>query len=376
MSDLLTSLQTVSSVKSRIVALENGGPNDKNRARNDSQGREDRPLLEIAQDLRSKTFESSKDETSRSKSTGKENESFRKRHKKVDSTAFIKQIYLTSPSQHDLSDDAREILKSQPDQQDLLAVLQYLQCGIDEQHDFNIRAPSARSSQLTNALVNVTIVDHWCRLRRVHLSEEDKKLKRYLLCCLTSVTGLGALLAQIKKLSTTTNTGGGGHTLTQDMISVLEHVLVSSSNIYDFIENTLKITVKPTQRHVIWQELISLLAGSKILTVVAQSSSAIQKVKEDEVKSISWLGDGPRYCTWLAKNIAHAATTLFVKETEAWSMLAQITRRGFSLGNRGNEVVSLIWLYLVLILQILLYPRSTAVSCLVTKPHGQLCTSF
>lgn len=344
MPDLLTPLKTVSSVKSRIGALENVMPKDGGRAPNDSQGREGRPLIEIAQKLRSENVETVKEELSiRSKSSStingsfndSLNGSFRRGHKRIDSTAFLKQTYLGSPTTYDLSDDAHEILKSQPDREDLLSVLQYLQYGIERKHDFNIRAPSAKSSQITNALVGVTVVDHWHHLRGRNLSQEDKQLKRCLLFCLTSVTGLGALLAQIKKLSSRTAGADGEHALTRDMVSVLEHILARSSTLYDLIKDTLNATDKPGQRHVVWQELVSFLAGSKILTIVAQSS-ADRKVEEDVDDASTWLGEGPRYCLWLAKNIAHAATTLHVKETESWSMLALLTRRGFSLGNRGT----------------------------------------
>jgi hypothetical protein len=338
MPDLLTPLQTVSSVKSRIVALENAVPKDGIRDRDDSQGQDGRPLIEIVQKLRSKSIESTKTDLSRSKSTGGEDLSFRKGHKKIDSTAFLEQTYLRSPSTHDLSEDAREILKSQPDEEDLLAVLQYLKCGIEKKHDFDIRAPSSKSSQITNTLVSVTVIDHWHRLKRKNLSEEEKQLKRCLLSCLKTVTGLGSLLAQIKKLSAA---AGGEHALTRDMLSVLENILAPNSTVSDLMRDTLSTTEKPTLRHVIWQELVSLLAGSKILTIVAQSL-AKRKIEESVEEPSNWLGDGPRYCSWLAKGIAHAATSLHVKETEEWSMLAQISRRGFSLGNRGKPTLNLL----------------------------------
>jgi hypothetical protein len=336
MPDLLTSLQTVSSVKSRIVALEKSGPQASVRARNDSQGEENEPLIAIAQDQKKNIVECHQEKPSRSKSTPSEEGSFRKGHKRVDSTAFLKQTYLTVSPTNNLTDDAGEILKSQPDQEDLLAVLQYLQCGIDRKHDFNIRAPGAKASQITNILINETAVDHWYRLKQKRLSHEDRQLKSALVSCLSSVTGVGALLAQMKKMAPNT-AAGAENALKHDMISILEQILSPSSTVYDFIQNTLSLTEKPTQRHVIWQEFISLLAGSKVLTVVAQASGPRRFDEEEkEETTISWLGSGPKYCKWLAKSIANAATTLLVKETEAWSMLAQISKRGFSLGNRGE----------------------------------------
>lgn len=334
MPDLLTPLQTINSVKTRIVALEQSGPQTPNRVGNDAQELGDSPLIDIAQDQKSKIVEVQQEPPTRSTSASTENEVSRKGHRRINSTAFLKQTYLAQQPTNDLSSDACEILKSQPGQEDLLAVLQYLQYGIEKKHEFNIRAPSAKASQITNALVNETVVDHWYRLKQVPISQEDKKLKRCLVSCLSSVTGIGVLLAQVKKLAAKT-AAGAENALKYDMISVLEQILLPPNIIHEFIQNTLSITEKPSQRQVVWQEFTSLLAGSKLLAVVAQASGA-GKIDGEGLK-LSWLGDGPSYCKWLARSIAHAATTLLVKETEAWSMLAQLTRRGFSLGNRGKN---------------------------------------
>lgn len=372
MPDIFTSLQTVSSVKNRVVALEESGPLVSTRARNDSQGKEDQPLIEITSERKKTSVDSHSGKFSTSKSNPADDGSYRKGHKRLDSTAFLKQTYLTVTPTKDLSDDAREILRSQPGQEDLLAVLQYLQCGIERKHDFNIRAPSAKGSQITNALVNATVVDHWYRLKQKRLSHDDRQLKRALVSCLSSVTGVGALLAQGKKLAPK-NATGGENALKHDMISVLEQILSPSSTIYDFIQNTLSVSDKPTQRHVVWQEFISLLAGGKILTVVAQASRA-GEVDVEEGSTISWLGNGPKYCNWLARSIAHAANALFVKETEAWSMLAQITKRGFSLGNRGKNQSSR-GRQSVLISQTPSLQKFTVVSSSATNHHGQPCTN-
>jgi hypothetical protein len=332
MPDLLTPLQTISSVKNRIVAFEKSGPQSPNRVGDDAQDPGHSPLIEIAQDQNRKIVEVQQEPPTISTSASTENESARKGHRRINSTAFLKQTYLTRQPTNDLSGDACEILKSQPGQEDLLAVLQYLQYGIDKKHEFNIRAPSIKASQITNALVNETVVDHWYRLKQVPISQEDKKLKRCLVSCLSSVTGIGVLLAQVKKLATKT-AAGAENALMYDVISVLEQILLPPNIIYEFIQGTLSVTGKPTQRQVIWQEFVSLLAGSKILAVVAQASGS--EKSDGEGHRPSWLGDGLRYCKWLSRSIAHAATALLVKETEAWSMLAQMTRRGFSLGNRG-----------------------------------------
>src|SRR5271163_2949401 len=88
-----------------------------------------------------------KDENLTAVSSAQNRESKHTRHKKQDSTAFLQQIYLQSnTSTNTLPDDARQILKGQPDEEDFLAVLRYLQFGIDGRHDFNIRVSGPKAS--------------------------------------------------------------------------------------------------------------------------------------------------------------------------------------------------------------------------------------
>ena len=262
------------------------------------------------------------------------------RHKKQDSTAFLQQVYLHSDdSSETLPDDATEILKSQPDYEDLLAVLKYLQCGLEGKHDFNIRSSGPKASQILNVLATVTVPDRWESLNTKPVATRDKEAKSMVLSCLTSVAGLGALYARIKRLtSLAISTKTAQSLMLKDSIDVLAEVLHPSSFIETVLGDTMKLHIKPAQRAIVWQELCSFVAGGKILSAVAQALPLVESGSDDQ-GSARWLGDGNQYSKWLANNICRAATRVAVAQGEAWPMLAQLLKRGLSLGHSGTSVV-------------------------------------
>jgi len=258
-------------------------------------------------------------------------------HRRHDSTAFLQRSYLQNRSPASLPDDAREILKSQPDREDLVAILQYLQYGIDGRHDFNVHVAGPKASQIIHALVTVTIPEQWVLLRKSELSKSDLQLKRYVESCLSSVAGIGALLMQIRLLA-------AGATeqqlpIVEDCISILGSVLVGNHILSRFLADARRLYRSDAQRRTHWQEVTALLAGSRILTTLAQVFATLKNLNP-ETNENAWLGDGAAYSGWLAKNISVAALNSDRTETESWTMLGQILKRALSLGYRGESFFS------------------------------------
>lgn len=263
-------------------------------------------------------------------------QSSHKEHKRLDSTAFLQKSYLEQSSPASLPDDAREILKSQPDNEALIAVLQYLQYGTEGKHDFNVRLPSPKASQIINILVTVTIPDQWLHLKAHKLSKQEMQVKKLLLGCLKSVAGIGALLMQIRQLSVT-NSDKTDHLL-KDAISVVSLLLTGNETLKYFLADTNKLFNSDIQRCVYWQEVLSLLAGSKVLSTMAQALTSIQQSDDKEAIPL-WLGDGSEYSRWLARNLSTAAIISSSgggPESSQINMLSQVLKRGLSLGYRGT----------------------------------------
>lgn len=266
-----------------------------------------------------------------SRSTSAAIEPATKKHKKHESVAFLQKSYLrpdNKTEQDTLPDDAREILKSHPDYDDLIAVLQYLECGIHAKHDFNIHITGPKASQIINALVTVTIPDHWSLVRAGKLSKRDARLRRLLVLILRSVAGIGALLMQIRKLSTIK---ANDNAILEDVVSALQTVVNSNQFIKIMLQDARKLYPKESSRRLNWQEVVSLIAGSKILAFTSQGmlmgGLAAHKFR--------WLSEGEEYCKWLAKTISAAAIDLGPEDTEGWTMLTQVVKRALNLGYRG-----------------------------------------
>jgi hypothetical protein len=254
------------------------------------------------------------------------------KQRKRESIAFVQKSYLaqnTSKEQDTLPDDAREILKSQPDYEDLLAVLQYLECGIQDKHDFNIHKSGPKAAQIVNAIVTVTIPDHWPVLRIHKLPKRQAELKRLVVLNLRSVAGIGALLMQVRSLG---NIKRADNTVLEDALCVLELVLHGNKFLHTTLRQTRKLCPKEIDRRITWQEVVALMGGSKILSTVAQATSTtgISSSK------LQWLSDGLSYSKWLANNVSVTAGLLSIEDGEAWTMLALAAKRALNLGYRGE----------------------------------------
>lgn len=253
-----------------------------------------------------------------------------KQHKQHDSTVFLKQSYLGENASPALSDNAREILRCQPTHEDLVAVLQYLQFGIEGRHDFNILVANPKTAQVLNVLVSVTIPDVWANIGGKDLSIDEAKMKKTILSSLSSVAGLGALLTQMKQLTTSHSSVP----VLCDIIAVLGHILKGHNTLLSFLRYPQKLYERESERRMLWQEVIALFAGSRILSTVAQTF-AIQSVLKENLQPYLWIGDGVHYVRWLGSNIAQAAIKLTPNNEELWKVLSQVVKRGLSLGHRG-----------------------------------------
>jgi len=339
MNELLNPVKTVKKVQSSIGRFETLSRTENEKPRPQS-GSSEKSIVEIVtstDDLEAPNLltESRRPILTEFRQAPTKSVSNHKRHKKHDSTAFLQQSYLHKSAPNTLPDDAREILKSQPDDEDLLAVLQYLQYGIDGQHEFSIRAVNAKAAQITSVLVTVTIPDHWARLSGETLSHDDKQMRSILISCLTSSAGIGALLTQLKRMSVVNNSTTKDLALLE-AVKVLSWVLSPSNIISLLLGDVLSLKNNLAQKQALWQEICSLLGGSKVLATVSQAWANTQDM-EKENKDSEWLGNGSQYSAWLAHRITFAAIDIKPNvHAESWIMLSQLLRRGMSLGYRGR----------------------------------------
>ncbi|EER43136.1 conserved hypothetical protein [Histoplasma capsulatum H143] len=258
------------------------------------------------------------------------------------------------PSAINSLEEVLHTLRSSPDKRRVVQVLSFLDPAQGLGGGFNITAPTAQAARILHILITTTIPDHWgC------LGDEDSpalegdhkpKPKAALLRCLSSLAGIGALVAHLRSLlskhdSLPSEKHSGNKIVIQDLITVLSSVLKPPDLLFNLYVNISSSVERPAQRQIMWKELISLLAAGKVLSVAAESLLTIKDIKLP--RSIHWIGDGNMYASWLGRCISRMASKVQSTDLDCWNYLAQFVGRSLSLGYPA-QVVSEIYNTLLL----------------------------
>ncbi|EGE79073.1 hypothetical protein RJZ56_001016 [Blastomyces dermatitidis] len=244
-------------------------------------------------------------------------------------------------------EEALHALKSSPDKYFVVQALYFLDPTRAPGDGFNITTPSAVAAQILHILIATTIPDHWSGLGNEDISEPDPegdrklKPKAALLRCLSSVTGIGALVAHLRSLlakqeSLSGEKRSGNKLVIQDLIAVLSSVLKPPDFLFNTYMNISSKVELPAQRQIMWKELISLLAAGKVLSVASEGLLTIKDLKTP--RSIHWIGEGNQYAAWLGQCISHMASKAQTTELDCWNYLAQFVARSLSLGYTAQVV--------------------------------------
>ena len=331
--DFLKEVKTTKKVQNNIEKFESLSLKD-TRSRSRSNSIPQKPIIEVDKEneppplLTAVSTKSIKKEEPDPKPASKSTA----QHQRKDSAIFLQKDYLKKDAAPpSLADDAREILKYQPGIEDIEAVLAYVQYGIEGQHEFNIMVTGPKSSQLTRVLVTNTLPDLWPNLTISKLGVTARRMKQTLLAAFFSITGIEAILEQVRTL---TRPGAKSN---KDLLGIyvdfLGHLLHGSKIVTRLLQDMPQLYEKEVQRRLFWQAVVSLLAGSKILSTMAAVPNVVAET-ESTINMPVWLTSGEEYTKWLAGNIVTAATELGPNDHQPWSNLSQLFKRGLSLGYR------------------------------------------
>ncbi|KZF26020.1 hypothetical protein L228DRAFT_279274 [Xylona heveae TC161] len=228
--------------------------------------------------------------------------------------------------------EALELLRSQPSQSALTQVLTFLDPKSSHGDGFNIKAPTALSSQLINVLVASIIPDFW------PLLEQDLHRQRdALLRCLRSISALGAICAQLRLLITASKTEGqkaDRRDVPQrlsNLLAVLMHLLGDESLTLDIWTNVNTVGKGSAQKSVLWREHVSVVATSRLVSTAAEAEDIIRK-SEQEPTPARWICSGSKYAQWLGWNIRNMAENLALDDVEGWRSLSGLLGKSLSLG--------------------------------------------
>jgi len=342
MAQFLTEVKKTKKVQSNIEKFESLTLNeDKQRSRSNSRARI-KPVIEIEPEtepvplltaVSSKLIDRPIEQIADTRYTVAPTKPLVSSHKRHDSAVFIQKDYLKDNAPTSLSDDAREILKCQPGLEDIEAVLAYIQYGIDGQHDFNIMLTGPKSSQLMRVLVTTTIPDLWPNLSLSKIGTSAKRMRSTLLQAFFSVTGIEALLEQIR--FHTRPSANNNHEALVVYVDFLGNLLEDSGTVLKLLSQATGLYQKEIQRRLFWQSVVSLLAGSKILASTASIPNTVAETGSS-LNVPTWLLNGAEYSNWLARNIVKVAISLGPNDKHSWSNLSQLLKRALSLGYKGK----------------------------------------
>lgn len=204
--------------------------------------------------------------------------------------------------------DILKILQSRPDTETLTKCLKWL-VSTKNASAFDIRQPGPQAAQIINVLVNDIVTDYWHSWNDTS-SSDGGKARRLLLRCLTSVAGIGAILVRLRALISDTEGSQKERkvnpNLSSELLNLLGYLLEGDGVVGGIWSTTFQSSATPTQKQLVWKELVALVAAGRVLSVVAEVSNRRRTSSSGSLES-SWLANGPLYSEWLGRSIRFMA---------------------------------------------------------------------
>ena len=231
--------------------------------------------------------------------------------------------------------DALRLLQSKPSSEDLLRALQWLLPTGSLEMSVNIKIPGPQTTQLVNAIVNNVVPDYWPLLQQLD-SAIMKRVRKLLLRCLTSLAGIGALLARLRALGSQELKVSTNPQPLAETFDLLENILRKDGTVSQLWTELREAAVKAAQHSLLWKELVSMLGGGRILSVAAEAGSTLNRLNPDIYEG-NWVADGKLYSDWLGRNIRHFLFAKIESQDEKMKATAVLLSKAFSLGYTGKR---------------------------------------
>ncbi|KAL7792986.1 telomere length regulation domain-containing protein [Trichoderma ceciliae] len=273
--------------------------------------------------------------------------------------------------QADSPDEALELLRNQPDYDSLVRVLKYLIKDPGHPDGFHVLVPGPKSAAIVHVLVTEIASNYWTLLKEGGGNDgaEDYRDDAHLFVrCLQSVTGLNAVLTQLKALIQEHKLGSKD-SKRPDLVlhvNIFLDLLATALDGDDairalWIASTKKLSTQ-TLKKVQSQALLSLLTSGRILST---SAEAIEISGTESIRSDSmWPADGTKFSRWIAHNVISWAK--LDKSENELQFCSDLFQRGMSLGYHETLVKTVID---GLLLQKRNDPKDFANVCF-SQPHG------
>ncbi|KIL94895.1 hypothetical protein FAVG1_01826 [Fusarium avenaceum] len=251
-----------------------------------------------------------------------------------------------TPSAISTADDAVDALKNQPDYDSLISVLQFLSSHRTASDGFSFSAPSPKNASIIHLLVTEIAPNYWTLLLEGAVEDatrHDTALPSdadLFICCLRSLTGLNAVITQIRALIQEARLGGKEERRTDlslnlgILLSVLSSILVTDGSIPAIWSESTRSIANTGLQRIQSQKLSSILTNGQI---VSTSAEAMEIIGRDKIRDdTQWVGDGLLYSTWMGNAIV--AWVISSPEADAMSFSSELFQRALSLQHSENLI--------------------------------------
>ncbi|EMR11751.1 hypothetical protein PNEG_00183 [Pneumocystis murina B123] len=228
-------------------------------------------------------------------------------------------------------------LSSQPSLQELLSVLEVI-FRFQEKEEI----VSCENAKIMNILTNEILPEYLPLILSKDITLSGEKMKKYLLGCLSSVSGIKAILLRIKKM-TMENGNSFFFQHIAELLEILQEIFCSEGRLIlvwmrchsGINENK---SIKSFSSH-IWDEYVSLIAGGKLLGITSEGLLKLWKYCEIDQRPVFWIADCSKYVEHFGNEIvASINDSRFNEKME--KDFSVLTARLFSLGCTAQIIFS------------------------------------
>ncbi|KAF4453874.1 hypothetical protein F53441_3560 [Fusarium austroafricanum] len=216
-------------------------------------------------------------------------------------------------SANSTADEVIDALKNQPDYDSLISILQFLNRHESASGSFSFSTPSPKSASIVHLLVSEIAPNYWTLLLEGNIENEGQhgatlpQDAELFLSCLCSLTGLNAIIQQIRSLIQESRLGGKEEKRTDYsintgiLLSMLSTMLGSHGSIPAIWSSSTTGVSNAALQRVQSQKLGSVLTNGQI---VSTSAEALEVVGRDRVvDEAQWIADGQQYSKWMGNSI-------------------------------------------------------------------------
>lgn len=242
------------------------------------------------------------------------------------------------------ADDAIDVLKNQPDYDSLISVLQFLTNSKPLSDNFSLSTPSPKSALIVHLLVSEIGPNYWALLHEgtsdggAQPSEELTRDAELFLGCVRSLTGINAIITQIRALIQESRMGGKEQKRADLSLnaSILLSILSAALNSHEALPVIWASSTKGIANHGLQriqsQKLASVLTNGQIVSTSAEALEIIGRDRErDDTK---WIADGLQYSKWVGSSIVSWAKSS--PGPDAMAFASELFQKSLSLHHSGK----------------------------------------